>query len=88
MGSASSSANNASPYYSGSTGLWTELALYRTKSGKFVCHQIGRTMWEGQRDRFSGKVCETLDEVKDFFGHRWLAKSLYKEAGIDDVIEV
>lgn len=37
---------------------------------------------------FSGKVCETLAEVKEFFGHRWLAKELYAEAGIDDAVEV
>lgn len=74
--------------YSGQTGRWTELALYKTKGGKFICHQVGRTRWQGERDRFSGKVCETLDEVKEFFGHRWLAKELYAEAGIVDAIDV
>lgn len=74
--------------YSGQTGRWTELALYKTMSGKFICHQIGRTRWQGEQDRFSGKVCESLAEVKEFFGHRWLAKKLYAEAGIDDAVEV
>ena len=74
--------------YSGQTGRWTELELYKTKGKKFVCHRIGRTRWQGERDRFSGKVCETLIEVKEFFGHRWLAKELYSEAGIDDTLEV
>lgn len=74
--------------YSGQTGRWTELALYRTKGGKYVCEQIGRTRWQRERDRFSGKVCETLEEVKEFFGHRWLAKELYAEAGIDDTVEI
>lgn len=74
--------------YSGQTGRWTELELYRTKGGKFICHQVGRTRWQGERDRFSGKVCETLEEVKEFFGYRWLAKVLYSEAGIDDAVEV
>lgn len=74
--------------YSGSTGRWTELKLYKTKGGKYVCHQVGCTLWQGERDRFSGKVCETLDEVKEFFGHRWLAKELYGNAGIDDAVEV
>lgn len=74
--------------YSGSTGRWTELELYKTSGGKFICHQIGRTRWQGERDRFSGKVCETMEEVKEFFGHRWLAKELYAEANIEDVIDI
>jgi len=74
--------------YSGQTGRWTELALYKTKGGKFICHQIGRTRWLGERDRFSGQVCETLEDVKAFFGHRWLAKALYAEASIDDAVDV
>lgn len=89
VASASTSDNRAAGnYYSGQAGRWTELFLYKTKGGKFVCHQIGRTIWQGERDRFSGKVCETLEEVKGFFGHRWLAKELYDDAGIDDSIEL
>ena len=72
----------------GQTCRRTELALYKTKGGKFICHQVGRTRWLDERDRFSGKVCETLAEVKEFFGHRWLAKELYAEASIDDAVEV
>ena len=88
LGSAASSNNNASSRYSGQTGRWTELALYKTQGGKYICHQIGLTQWEGERDRFTGKVCETLEEVKEFFGHRWLAKELYQDAGIDDVTDI
>lgn len=89
LASAFSSDNQAmGSSYSGQTGRWTELALYKTKGGKFVCHQVGRTRWQGERDRFSGEVCETPEEVKEFFGHRWLAKELYSEAGIDDTVEV
>ncbi len=74
--------------YSGQTGRWTELTLYKTRGGKFVCHQIGRTQWQGERDRHTGKVCETLAEVKEFFGHRWLAKDLYDSAKIDTAEDV
>lgn len=88
IAAASTSESNASPNYSGQTGRWTELALYRTKGGKFVCHQVGRTLWQGERDRYSGQVCETEEEVKAFFGHRWLAKELYEEAGISTAVEV
>jgi hypothetical protein len=87
IASAASSASHVGRY-SGQTGRWTELELYITESEKYICYRIGRTIWAGERDRHSGKVCETLEEVKDFFGHRWLAKDLYADAGIDDAIEV
>lgn len=89
VASASSSDNQAmGSSYSGDTGRWTELDLYKTSKGKYICHQVGRTRWQGERDRYSGKVCETLEEVIEFFGHRWLAKELYYEAGIEDAIVV
>lgn len=74
--------------YSGQTGRWTELALYKTRGGRYICHQIGHTRWIGERTRYSGKVCATVEEVTAFFGHRWLAKELYQEAGIMDVQEI
>lgn len=67
---------------------WSELALYRTESGRFVCHQVGRSQISGERDRLSGKVCASAEEVQEFFGHRWLAMRLYEIAGIDAVVEI
>lgn len=84
-----SSANNASgSAYSGQTGRWSELTLYKTAGGKFVCEQVGRTQWQGEHDRFSGAVCENETEVIAFFGHGWLAKELYEFASIEDIQEV
>lgn len=88
LASVQSSANNAAGNYSGSTGRWTELALYKTAGGKFICHEIGRTQWQGEQDRFKAAVCENHGQVQEFFGHRWLAKELYAEAGIDAVVDV
>lgn len=82
---ASSSANNASSYYSGQTGRSTTLRLYRTAGGKFACQSIGHTMWQGEHDRYSAAVCETEAEVIAFFGAGWLAKELYSAAGIEAV---
>ena len=31
---------------------------------------------------------ETEADVIEFFGHGWLAKDLYEEAGINDAVEV
>ena len=86
---ASSDKKSAGSRYSGLEGIWTELVLYKTKGGKFICHKINRTLWrQFDRDHFSGKVCENTEEVKEFFGRCWLAKELYAEAGIDDVVDV
>ena len=79
----SSDNNAAGSNYSGSTGRCTELRLYKTAGGKFICSSIDLTRWQGERDRFSGCVCETTDEVIAFFGHGWLAKDLYELANID-----
>lgn len=89
LGHAASSDNNAmGSSYSGTTGRWSELTLYKTIGGKFVCHQVGHTRWDGERTRYTGKVCETVAEVVEFFGQRWLAKELYADAEIDNVIDV
>ncbi len=88
VASTSTSGDNGMRNFSGSAGRWTELELYRTQGGKFVCSQVGRTQWQGERDRHTGKVCQTEAEVIEFFGHGRLAKDLYDEADIDYAIDV
>jgi len=89
IGSASSTDEQAiTSSYSGQTGRWAELELYKTEGGRYVCHMIGRTRWQGERDRHSGRVCDSEAEVGAFFGHRWLAKELYEDAGIDHAVEI
>jgi hypothetical protein len=85
---ASSSSDKASSYYSGSVGRSTTLRLYKTRGGKYVCQSAGYTQWQGEKDRYKAKVCDTQAAVIEFFGHGWLAKILYDEAGIDDVIDL
>lgn len=75
--------------YNGKTGQWedislrwTELALYKTDGGQFVCHQIERRRKPSEQDSFMAKLCDTPEEVKSFFGHGWLANELYSEASI------
>lgn len=88
LASTSSSNERSSSYYSGTTGRWTTLRLYKTASGKFVCQSIGHTQWQGEHTRYKAVVCETEAEVIKFFGHGWLAKDLYDEAGIEDVTDI
>lgn len=88
IATANSQPNNAAGNYSGTTGRWSELRLYKTRGGKFICEQIGHTQWQGERTRYSGAVCDTPDEVIDFFGNGWLAKQLYAEGGIDATLNI
>lgn len=75
---------NDTERFSGSDMQWNELSLYMTRGGKYVCHWVGRTLKRRHYDRFNVKVCDTIEEVTKFFGHRWLAKELYFKAGITD----
>ena len=88
IASASSSGNRGMHDFSGETGRWKELTLYKTAGGKFICEQIDATMWSGDRNFTRGAVCDDEDEVIDFFGGDWLAKQLYAHAEIDDSIDV
>lgn len=67
---------------------WTELVLYKTESEKYVCQEIGRTKMTGEVDRFNAFICKNLEEVREFFGHGWLAKRLYEITEIEDVVEI
>ncbi|MEJ1489691.1 MAG: hypothetical protein RPU72_15250 [Candidatus Sedimenticola sp. (ex Thyasira tokunagai)] len=84
LAKASTSDNTASGgIYSGETGRWTELELYKTKEGYYVCNNIYKTLWDGERDINNAVVCTTQEQVIDFFGFDALAKSLYSDADID-----
>lgn len=67
---------------------WFVLRLYKTKGGKYVCSRIGKTLWDGEVDRYSGAVCANASEVIAFFGHSDLAKELYSDAGIEDIEDI
>lgn len=88
IASARSFGDRGHPDFSGSTGRWTVLKLYRTKGGKLVGARIERTQWQGEQDQHEGIVCETASEIVEFFGHSRLAKELYSEAEINTAIDV
>lgn len=64
-------------------GRWTTLDLYRTASGKFIAESVDYPIWEHEHERHSAELCATEADVIRFFGTGWLAKELYKKAGID-----
>lgn len=73
---------------SNDTTRWTELELYKTQTGKFVCSEIGYTQWQGERDHYKAKACNSVEEVTQFFGYGWLAKRLYERANLDTAIDL
>lgn len=62
---------------------WTELALYQTKGGSFVCHQAKYSIVVNEHTLNTAKVCADRKGVTDFFGFNHLAKSLYDIAGFN-----
>lgn len=67
---------------------WTELALYKTQSGKYVCSEIGHTQLTSEHTRYKASVCDSSWSVPCIFGHGWLAKKLYQEAKIESILDL
>ena len=89
MASISSSPNTAhGGRYSGETGRWMTLRLYRTRGGKYATQRISHTQWQGEKDIHQAAVCRGEAEVMKFFGYGWLAKELYAEANIACVEDI
>lgn len=74
--------------YSGSTGEWSELSLYRTEAGRYICARVDRTQWQGCQDVHSAGVADTHDDIIDFFGQGLLAHEVYEQANIQNAIFV
>lgn len=79
-------------YRGDSQNRWTELALYQTKAGKYVVQSVGRTIWEGENNRYSATVCDDTEKVIETLTIEGylsaLAKELLDEAKIDYSEEV
>lgn len=67
---------------------WTELTLYRTKGGKLVCAEAGRTKMQGERTKRCVHVADTEAELIQALGYGWLAKELYDVADIDHAVTI
>lgn len=64
---------------------WTELDLYRTAGGTLICHEIGASKVEGERTRFAVHTADSEPDLIEQVGTGWLAKELYRAAGIKAV---
>ena len=88
IASTSNSADRGNSDFSGETGRWTTLALYRTAGGKYVCHRIDHTQWQGERDAYTACVCDDVLDVMDFFRYGNMAKEIYDQAGIEAALNI
>lgn len=64
---------------------WSELSLYKTDKGLWVCYRIGRSSIPGERSLYTYEIFESVEDVATFFGFGWLAKELYDTAGLSFV---
>ncbi|MCP3869404.1 MAG: hypothetical protein GY703_15135 [Gammaproteobacteria bacterium] len=62
------------------SGHWSELRLYNTSDGKYVCEQVNSNHWTGGDESHKAVMCETQREVLEFFGKSYLAQELYMDA--------
>lgn len=63
-------------------GRWTEITLYKTLRGLYVCRRAQLTLWVKEQDRHTARTVDDHAAVVDYFGYSDLAKRLYDHAGI------
>lgn len=61
---------------------WIRLELYKTIGGNFVARKLGLVPWVSKHIIYKNAVCENEKEIVAFFGRSYLAKEVYKKAGI------
>ncbi len=59
------------------------LTLYRTKAGKYICSTVNTTQWQSESWEYQSCVCDSHEEIIEFFGYSDLAKQIYEDAKID-----
>lgn len=62
---------------------WSELSLYITPQGHFLCQGAGKSRVPGEVTRYQLKKAGSTKELFEALGFGWLAKRLYSSAGIE-----
>tara|TARA_R100000734_G_C3311968_1_gene102901 strand:- start:796 stop:1122 length:327 start_codon:yes stop_codon:yes gene_type:complete len=70
------------PGFRKSQDRWTELRLYKTVGGNFICESVGKSRLPNEVDLSKIKVAESEVEVIEFFRESYLSRDLYEQAGI------
>ena len=62
--------------------IWSELRLYRSTEGHYICEQVRSSHWRSSHQRHRVAVCDSKAQIMAFFGKGWLARELYADADI------
>ena len=67
---------------------WTELAVYETKGGSFICTVNGVSTIHGEDTRRKLQIVDSIDQVVAHMGEGWLARELYSALDLAPVTQV
>lgn len=67
---------------------YSELTLYKTQAGRYICHQCDTDRMGGETYLHTASVADDHSGVIEFFGHGDLAKELYCKADLEDKIVI
>ena len=62
---------------------WNEFLIYLTDKDTYFCVQVFHSNLKNDKKLYKMKECDSILELKQFFGEGWLARDLYKDAFID-----
>lgn len=79
-------ANMSSNGSRGPRGRWTEINLYRSNGGKYVCERIDYIRDLKLLESSCGAVCDTFEQAFEFFSRHELAEKPYEAVDIEDSI--
>lgn len=82
IGEALSCLDSPDRLYGGSDCRWSELRLYRSADGQYICEQVRSSHWKAANQRHKVAVCASKAQIVAFFGQDWLARELYADADI------
>lgn len=68
-------------------GRWKDFTLYQSIGGKYICQKEEITRWQGERDSSKIMVCNTIEEIKEFFGNNSLSEDIYFKMGMDSNLD-
>lgn len=67
---------------------WTELSVYETKGGRFICTIAGLSALPGEEPRRKLEVVDSIEKVVAHMGEGWLARELYSALDLDAVTKI
>jgi hypothetical protein len=75
-------ADHIDPFEEDIEDLWSELRLYTTQDGRYVCEQVRCESWKGGHEKHQMTICDSATRIKEFFGTSGLAEELYVDADL------